>query len=244
MRALVDVRPAVASDLPVLARLSVSARHEAGTGVQLCVSDEERLTRQLATLTGLPGGRIKVAVIEGQPVGFMLVRIIEPSLFSDVTSVYIEALYVSQDFRRRGVGHALLTAAGDLAASVGALDVYSVPLPGSRGVQRFLARLGFAPAASHRVVTTAVLQRKLAAESAGRRQVRGIEDLIARRRRARIETNSGPLDLRAFQASLATGAVPVVDQPADDLAPEDLDRDVERAGQPEHSGRRREHQAG
>ena len=49
MRALVDVRPAVASDLPVLARLSVSARHEAGTGVQLCVSDEERLTRQLAT---------------------------------------------------------------------------------------------------------------------------------------------------------------------------------------------------
>lgn len=240
MRALVDVRPAVASDLPVLARLSVSARHEAGTGVQLCVGDEERLARQLATLTALPGGRIKVAVIEGQPVGFMLVRIIEPSLFSDVTSVYIEALYVSQDFRRRGVGHALLTAAGDLAASVGALDVYSVPLPGSRGVQRFLARLGFAPAASHRVVTTAVLQRKLAAESAGRRQVRGIEDLIARRRRARIETNSGPLDLRSFQASLATGAIPVVDQPADDPTPEDAERD----GQPEHSGRRREHQAG
>lgn len=238
MRALVDVRPAVASDLPVLARLSVSARHEAGTGVQLCVNDEERLTRQLATLTGLPGGRIKVAVIEGQPVGFMLVRIIEPSLFSDVTSVYIEALYVSQDFRRRGVGHALLTAAGDLAASVGALDVYSVPLPGSRGVQRFLARLGFAPAASHRVVTTAVLQRKLAAESAGRRhQVRSIEDLIARRRRARIETNSGPLDLRSFQASLSLDKAP--DEPvADDdavPAPDDL---------VESSDRRREHQAG
>lgn len=237
MRALVDVRPAVASDLPVLARLSVSARHEAGTGVQLCVSDEERLTRQLATLTGLPGGRIKVAVIEGQPVGFMLIRLIEPSLFSDVTSVYIEALYVSQDFRRRGVGHALLTAAGDLAASVGALDVYSVPLPGSRGVQRFLARLGFAPAASHRVVTTAVLQRKLAAETAGRRhQVRSIEDLIARRRRARIETNSGPLDLRSFQASLAADQSSEPGVPADDAAgPSDLVAT---------SDRRREHQAG
>ena len=237
MRALVDVRPAVASDLPVLARLSVSARHEAGTGVQLCVSDEERLTRQLATLTGLPGGRIKVAVIEGQPVGFMLVRIIEPSLFSDVTSVYIEALYVSQDFRRRGVGHALLTAAGDLAASVGALDVYSVPLPGSRGVQRFLARLGFAPAASHRVVTTAVLQRKLAAESAGRRhQVRSIEDLIARRRRARIETNSGPLDLRSFQASLSLDKAPEEPSATDEAAAAD---DLV-----ESSDRRHEHQAG
>lgn len=235
MRALVDVRPAVASDLPVLARLSVSARHEAGTGVQLCVSDEERLTRQLATLTGLPGGRIKVAVIEGQPVGFMLIRLIEPSLFSDVTSVYIEALYVSQDFRRRGVGHALLTAAGELAASVGALDVYSVPLPGSRGVQRFLARLGFAPAASHRVVTTAVLQRKLAAESAGRRhQVRSIEDLIARRRRARIETNSGPLDLRSFQASLSLDTSPDPQGPGDDGPSDLLDA----------SDRARGHQAG
>lgn len=203
MRAMVDVRPAVASDLPVLARLSVDARHEAGTGVQLCISDEERLARQLAMLTALPGGQIKVAAIDGEPVGFMLIRVLEPNLFIDEVAVYIEALYVSQAFRRRGVGHALLTEAGEVAAAAGATDVYSVPLPGSRGVQRFLARLGFAPAASHRVVPTAVLLRKLAAEGAGRRQTRGIEDLIARRRRARIETNSGPVDLRSFQASLA-----------------------------------------
>jgi GNAT superfamily N-acetyltransferase len=228
MRALVDVRPAVASDLPVLAQMSVEARREAGTGVQLCVSDQERLTRQLATLTGLPGGRIKVAVLEGRPVGFMLIRAVEPSLFSDVTSVYIEAMYVAHDFRRRGAGHALLTTAGELAASVGALDVFSVPLPGSRGVQRFLARLGFAPAASHRVVTTAVLQRKLAAESAGRRQVRGIEDLIARRRRARIETNSGPLDLRSFQASLAAPQTPGVGTPG--VRPLSVRRREQQAG--------------
>lgn len=203
MRAKVDVRPAVAADLPVLATLSIAARHEAGTGMQLCVSDEDRITRQLAMLTALPGGQIKVAAIDGEPVGFMLIRVLEPTLFIDEVAVYIEALYVSQAFRRRGVGHALLTEAGEIAAAAGAVDVYSVPLPGSRGVQRFLARLGFAPAASHRVVPTAVLLRKLAAEGSGRRQARSIEDLIARRRRARTETNSGPLDLRSFQASLA-----------------------------------------
>lgn len=235
MRAMVDVRPAVAADLPVLARLSMAARHEAGTGMQLCVSDEERIARQLAMLTALPGGQIRVAAIDGEPVGFMLIRVLEPTLFVDEVAVYIEALYVSQSFRRRGVGHALLTEAGEIAAAAGAADVYSVPLPGSRGVQRFLARLGFAPAASHRVVPTAVLQRKLAAEGAGRRQARGIEDLIARRRRARTETNSGPLDLRSFQASLAASqAEQAVDRAA-------RHGDDELGGGLSHS---REHQAG
>lgn len=235
MRAMVDVRPAVAADLPVLARLTIAARHEAGTGVQLCVSDEERIARQLAMLTSLPGGQIKVAAIDGEPVGFMLLRVLEPTLFTDEVALYIEALYVSQDFRRRGVGHALLTEAGETAAAVGAVDVYSVPLPGSRGVQRFLARLGFAPAASHRVVPTAVLLRKLAAEGVGRRQARGIEDLIARRRRARTETNSGPLDLRSFQASLAASQAERVAEHAVPL-PDDELGDGLPAG--------REHQAG
>ncbi|MBI9114922.1 GNAT family N-acetyltransferase [Sanguibacter suaedae] len=233
MRALLDVRPAVADDLRVIAGLCITARQESATGAQLCIDDEDRLVRQLGTLASVPGGQIIVAHHEGAPVGFMLVRVLEPNLFNDVHSVYIEALYVAPDFRRRGAGHALLTAAGDLAASVGAPDVYSVPLPGSRGVQRFLARLGFAPAAGHRVVATAVLQRKLAAEAAGtRRQVRGIEDLIARRRKARIETHSGPVDLRSFQASLAQGTPPATEPPA-------------RTGSlPAQSLRGREHQAG
>jgi regulator of extracellular matrix RemA (YlzA/DUF370 family) len=42
---------------------------------------------------------------------------------------------------------------------------------------------------------------------------RMLDDLIARRRRARIETNSGPLDLRAFQAAYAADRVAVDEQP-------------------------------
>ncbi len=99
------------------------------------------------------------------------------------------------------MGHALLSATAELAASSGATHVYSVPIPGSRGVQRFLARLGFGPVAGHRVVSTAVLQRRLAADlTPARRGTRSLEDLIARRRRARTETMSGPVDLREFQA--------------------------------------------
>ena len=40
----------------------------------------------------------------------------------------------------------MLQAAAELAEEAGADDVYAAPLPGSRGMQRFLARLGFAPA--------------------------------------------------------------------------------------------------
>ena len=57
-------------------------------------------------------------------------------------------------------------------------------------MQRFLARLGFAPAAAHRVVTTQSLQRRLANEGVRttverRASARGLEDLIARRRQVR-----------------------------------------------------------
>lgn len=201
MRAAVEVRPAVGDDLPGVAALCAEARRESVAGAQLCVSDETRLVRQLNVLQAVPGGQVLVASHDGTPVGFLLARALQPDLFRDEPSLYIEALYVGEGSRRRGVGHALLTAAAELAERSGAIDVYSVPIPGSRGVQRFLARLGFAPAAGHRVVATAVLQRRLAADlGAPRRGARGLEDLIARRRRARTEGQSGPVDLRAFQA--------------------------------------------
>ena len=83
-----------------------------------------------------------------------------------------------------------------------------MPVPGSRGVQRFLARMGFAPAAAHRVVQTSALLRKLGPEGSLRRPPRALEDLIARRRKARIETQSGPVDLRELRACLSEESGP------------------------------------
>ncbi|MBD8077704.1 GNAT family N-acetyltransferase [Cellulosimicrobium arenosum] len=216
MRHVVEVRPAVGDDLVAIASLCSEARLESATGAQLCAPESDRLVRHLSVLLALPGGNVLVALVEGRPVGFVLARVLEPHLFADEPSLYVEAVYVGQDARRRGVGHALLSATADVAADAGATQVYSVPIPGSRGVQRFLARLGFAPVAGHRVVSTAVLQRRLAADLVpSRKGARSLEDLIARRRRARTEGLSGPVDLREFQAELGrrAAAAPADPQP-------------------------------
>jgi GNAT superfamily N-acetyltransferase len=202
----VQVRAAVPEDLDGLVELCLEARAEAAVGAQLCSSDAERLRHQLGTLLTVSGGHAMVGLLDGELAGLLLARVVGPSPFTEEVSVHVEALFVRVGRRRRGLGHALLAGAAQIAEESGAGQVFAVPLPGSRGVQRFLARLGFAPAAAHRVVSTEVLQRRLASDpalaGAGRRgSGRGLEDLIARRRQVRAL--SGPVDLRGVPAALA-----------------------------------------
>lgn len=204
VRAVIDVRHAAAADLLDVAQLCSAARGETATPSQICSADVEKLRKHLGVLLSVPGGRVLIATHDSNPVGFLLARVIEANVYNDAPVLYIEALYVDATFRRRGVGHALLSAAAEIAVGADAEEVYSVPIPGSRGVQRFLARMGFAPAAAHRVVQTSALVRKLGPEGSSlRRPPRALEDLIARRRKARIETQSGPVDLRELRARLA-----------------------------------------
>ena len=184
MRIGVQVHPAQPGDLDSLVALVLTARQEAGVGSQLCTDDAARLHDQLGTLLGVPGGRILLALLDGEPAGLMLGRIVGPGPFTDVVAMDIEAVYVKPDARRRGLGRALLVAAVAMADEAGATELYSSPLPGARGMQRFLARVGFAPAASHRAVSTAVLQRRLAQDHVPG-TARRLEDLIARRRQSR-----------------------------------------------------------
>jgi GNAT superfamily N-acetyltransferase len=204
----VQVRVAVPDDLDGLVDLCLQARAEAAVGAQLCSNDADRLRHQLGTLLAAPGGHALVGLLDGDVAGLLLARIVGPSPFTEDVSLHVEALFVRPRDRRRGLGHALLSGALGMADEAGATQVFAVPLPGSRGVQRFLARLGFAPAAAHRVVTTEALQRRLASDpvSAGvarRGSGRGLEDLIARRRQVRSATNSGPVDLRGLPEQLA-----------------------------------------
>lgn len=210
MRPSVQVRPAAVEDLDGLVELCLAARAESIVGAQICTPDRDRLRDQLGTLLAIPGGQVLVGLLEEQPAGLLLGRVVGPGPFTDDVSLHVEALYVSADVRRRGLGHALLAGALTLAESAGATQLYAVHLPGARGVQRFFARLGFAPAAAHRVVSTHTLQRRLACgdhtrPGSGRRGGHGLEDLIARRRQVRIETQSGPVDLRSIQEVPADG---------------------------------------
>ena len=201
MRPGVHVRPASSTDIEDLVDLCLQARNESGLGRQLCSDDRERLRAHLSVLGSVQDGLVLVATCDGETAGLTLCRLLGPGLLSDAAVLSLDAVYVRPQSRRRGLGHAMLQAAAEVAEAAGATDVYAAPLPGSRGMQRFLARLGFAPVAAHRVVSTPALQRRLAQDvpvTARRPAPRGLEDLIERRRRARARAAGD--DERARQA--------------------------------------------
>jgi len=212
-----QVKAATPEDLDDLVTLCMAAQAESSEGARSSTPDAEQLREQLGALMATPGGQVLVGLVGDKPAGFLLGRVVRPSPFSQEVSLHVEALYVGTGDRRRGLGHSLLASVLDLAEEAGATQVYAVHLPGARGVQRFFARRGFAPAVAHRVVATEKLRRRLAGDpvppgSRRRGPARGLEDLIARRRQVRIETETGPVDLREVQGTLATEAA---DQSAD-----------------------------
>jgi GNAT superfamily N-acetyltransferase len=199
------VRPGVhawaagADDLPMLVSLCLEARAESGAESQEGTADAERLAGQLSALIASPGGHVLVGSLDSEVAGLLLGRVVEPTPFTDEVALHIDAVFVERESRRRGVGHALIAEALAVAEEVGATEVYSAPLSGARGMQRFLARLGFAPAAAQRVVSTVSLQRRLASEGSRatavrRANARGLEDLIARRRQVRTAMQSISVD--------------------------------------------------
>ena len=206
MRPGVHVRRASSSDLEDLVDLCLQARAESGVGRQLCSDDRRLLRDQLEVLATVPDGVALVATCDGEPAGMVLSRLLGPGLLSGTMVLSLDAVYVRPQQRRRGLGHAMLQAVAELADAAGATDVYAAPLPGSRGMQRFLARLGFAPAAAHRTVSTGALLRRLALDVPApvrRPASRGLEDLIERRRRARARAAGEQEHARQAGASMS-----------------------------------------
>jgi len=216
MRPTVEVRSATEEDLRAVAALAVDLGPDGGSAA---TTDPARLLEHLSVLVAA-GGQVLVACDDDRVVGFLLQRVLGPRMFATTPNLYVDAIGVDPAWRRRGVGRALLAAALGTARAAQADSIYCAPAPGAREMHRFLARLGFAPAAGHRVVAVPALERRLAQEpTAGPTVVRrrdgarrrrrdatraAIEDLVARRRRAReAGLPTGPVDLRAFQAQQA-----------------------------------------
>ena len=206
MVAACEVRIATREDLVVVAALAASEREELG---------EEALKRHLSVYLS-EGGTVLVASLEGRVLGFVMSRTAAPYLFSSEPALVLDAIYVTPDARRRGMGHALISGALTLAIEAGAPQIYATSSVADRSMQRFLARLGFAAAGGFRLVATTTLQRKLGYDDAPssrrgdllqrlRREPVGrasVDDLLARRRRAKeAGMPTGALDLRALQSS-------------------------------------------
>lgn len=199
-----QVRHGVPADVPALVALCLEARAESAAGPQLCSSDAGVLETQLRTFAAADGATILVGLLEGTVAGMLLARVVEPGAFAMERSVHVEAVFVSADHRRRGVGHALIAELLTVAQEAEAQHLFAVPLPGARGMQRFLARLGFAPAASYRFVTLTALRRRLAERSVaalGLVRTRGLERLIARRRFSSGVSGVPPADLPGVDQS-------------------------------------------
>ena len=167
--------------------------------IQTSSGDPAVVAGHLGALASAPGAVVLVARTDDGLVGLLLGRLLGPNVFTDEVNLAVEVVYVDGEHRRRGVGHALMLAAVELALANGAENVYGAPIPGARGVQRFFVRLGFAPAASHRVIPVAMLHRRLTSEVARRGGSRRREDVIARRRQSR--------DAAVGSAGVASGAL-------------------------------------
>ena len=186
MARTVHVRPATRDDLPHLLDLAVELREHLLPSAHLAAEQRGRsgpatraaLEARYLEALDAPDRHLVVATDDsGARLGMALITIASANALLDSLAVHMSHAVVSNRYRRRGAGKALVAAVASFAEERG-LDeiVVSVP-PGSRDANRFFARLGFAPLAVRRVAPVALVRRHLPAE--GRRTE------VAARRRAR-----------------------------------------------------------
>ncbi|HZI96528.1 MAG TPA: GNAT family N-acetyltransferase [Actinomycetales bacterium] len=178
-RAAVDVRVAGPDDAALLLVLAASARAEHGSARPDSAPHRDRLAAALRRADV----EVLVAEVGQEPVGLLVLRSGELVPLSGTPAAHVEQLYVHPDWRRRGAARQLLLVAATRGEQLGFGDVVCTVPPSGRDAHRFLARLGFVPLVSQRVVPVASLVRRLTGDRAVGRRRTGVEQLLARRRR-------------------------------------------------------------
>ncbi len=190
-RSAVEVRRAAVADAGPLVELVEGLRAEAtgaaSTGASSSGSpgggpegrDDSR--RRLLSALGRDDLDLLVAWAGDRPVGLAVVRRGETVPLHGDDALHVDHLAVHARFRRRGVAGTLLAAVVAAADAAGCLEVTCATPAGHREANRFLARLGFAPAVTHRVTPTAVLRRQLARRS-GNEARTTVQQVLVRRR--------------------------------------------------------------
>lgn len=82
------------------------------------------------------GFPVFAAIIDGGYAGYMVCRV-------DGGTVWVESLYVREEFRRRGVASALHARAEEIAASCGGDTVYNCVHPNNHRIIAFLRKRGY-----------------------------------------------------------------------------------------------------
>ncbi len=134
--------------------------------------------------------RVVLAEYDGAFAGAVYLRLEPRSPFDPELAVNVVFACVLPEFRRHGIGHALVEAGVQLAEQKGVGQVRSASTSTSRAAHRFLARLGLAPVAVLRAGPTHVVRAKLSpgAPRVGSRTALGT--VLAQRRSQRRQESA------------------------------------------------------
>jgi ribosomal protein S18 acetylase RimI-like enzyme len=189
-RSLVSLRRALPSDAHVLAELWGSVLRRA--------DPEDQLADLLGIIEGAAASdseRLVVAEYDGEVAGAVHLRVSTLSPINLERIVQVVAPHVLPQYRRHGVGRALMDAAVSYAEELGIGHVATAAASGSRDANRFMARLALGPRAVLRVAATPVVRAKLTAQSpaAHRAASRQLPQVLAARRSMRRSGASTPV---------------------------------------------------
>lgn len=178
-RPAVPVRLATLADLVSLVAIVDTIRFPADR-VSRHLPGVARPEERLTSLVVAPDGGVLVAEADGRTVGMAVLRTVPLTPLTDVPTIHVSYLVVVPDYRRRGVGRALVIAAARFAEGRGFEHLSVAALPSDREGNRFYARLGLAPVAVRRTTPVVALlrrvtpeRRSMVPEVARRRLVRG-----------------------------------------------------------------------
>ena len=186
-RSLETLRCAMPSDASLLTELWTEVLRRADA--------EEQLADMVAIIESAAASgdeRLVVAEYDGEVAGAVHLRITTMTPLNLDLVVLAVSPHVFPQFRRHGVGRALMDSAVSFAEEHGIGHVATAAAAGSRDANRFMARLSLGPQAVLRVASTHAVRSKLTAQrpAVQRASGRQLTQVLAARRSMRRSQSS------------------------------------------------------
>lgn len=182
MRAQVLMRPAVVADAPALADVWCDVLRKVDRDQQV-----EDVLLVIDRVSAMPEERITVAEVDGVVVGAVHLRATTVSPINLDRVVQAISPHVLPDYRRHGIGTALVEAAVAFAEEIGIGHLATAVSAGARDSNRFMARLALGPAATLRMAPVSAVKGRLQAQrpTMARATGRQLPKVLAARRSMR-----------------------------------------------------------
>lgn len=188
-RSPVQIRDAAPDDALALVEVWGGAGDRA-PDVDAASSALQEAGGSITRISADPQERLLVAFVDDHAAGAVHLMRGQLSPIHGETAVYVMHLQVIEEFRRHGVGRALMEATVSWAEETDASHVVAAASATSRDANRFMARLGLAQMAVVRGSTVAAMRAKLpvetpAAARVGSRTHRSVGQVLVQRRSMR-----------------------------------------------------------